>query len=291
MSKYASAPDIASLLTNDAVKTWHARLAELVSHASSMAFPQHLASLLNDVIAYDTTVVVVCRQSDPPILLYDDYPVSARAYSVENYLDHLYSLDPFFIALNNGLSCGVHSLDSLTQRGFQRSTYYQHYYKDLGLTDEIGVFLPVTPEGETLFISLGMRENESMTGASTATFTHAHKHVLEHLLPMISALVMQYWHSLKMMTQREERLSVRHAFETFGNNVLTRREQEVARLLLQGHSTKTIARVLDVQCSTIKVHRKNIHARMNISTQSQLFWRFLHHLEHGVHPEELPVAH
>ena len=68
------------------------------------------------------------------------------------------------------------------------------------------------------------------------------------------------------------------ALRTFGQGVLTRREQEITALILQGHSSQSIADQLNISVGTVKVHRKNIHSRLNTSQQSEIFTLFLNHL-------------
>jgi DNA-binding CsgD family transcriptional regulator len=48
--------------------------------------------------------------------------------------------------------------------------------------------------------------------------------------------------------------------------------------VLQGHSTESIARHLDISPGTVKIHRKNIYRKLGISTQAQLFASFLRSL-------------
>ncbi|WP_315984077.1 LuxR C-terminal-related transcriptional regulator [Aliamphritea spongicola] len=48
---------------------------------------------------------------------------------------------------------------------------------------------------------------------------------------------------------------------------------------MQGHSSKSIADNLNISAGTVKVHRKNIHARLKTSTQSEIFTLFLAHLK------------
>jgi len=56
---------------------------------------------------------------------------------------------------------------------------------------------------------------------------------------------------------------------------LTAREREVMHLMLSGHSAKLIARRLGISDETVKVHRRHIYAKFDVSTQSQLFSIFL----------------
>ncbi|PAV71542.1 hypothetical protein WR25_08951 [Diploscapter pachys] len=55
---------------------------------------------------------------------------------------------------------------------------------------------------------------------------------------------------------------------------ITTRESDVLRLLLSGFSNKEIAGKLSLSAETVKVHRRNIYAKLNIKSQSELFARF-----------------
>ena len=71
---------------------------------------------------------------------------------------------------------------------------------------------------------------------------------------------------------------VEAAFASFGRGLLTAREQEIVRLLLAGHSTKSAAHELGISDGTAKVHRKHLYQRLEVSSQSQLFRLFLDHV-------------
>jgi ATP/maltotriose-dependent transcriptional regulator MalT len=55
---------------------------------------------------------------------------------------------------------------------------------------------------------------------------------------------------------------------------ITTREKDVLKLLLSGFSNKEIAGKLSLSAETIKVHRRNIYAKLNIKSQPELFARF-----------------
>lgn len=55
---------------------------------------------------------------------------------------------------------------------------------------------------------------------------------------------------------------------------ITARENDVLKLLLSGFSNKEIAGKLSLSTETIKVHRRNIYAKLNIKSQAELFSRF-----------------
>ncbi|TKB24347.1 MAG: helix-turn-helix transcriptional regulator, partial [Mesorhizobium sp.] len=56
---------------------------------------------------------------------------------------------------------------------------------------------------------------------------------------------------------------------------LTPREQHVVDLVLQGHSTESIARAMRIVPGTVKVHRRNIYRKLKIKSQAGLFARFV----------------
>jgi len=68
---------------------------------------------------------------------------------------------------------------------------------------------------------------------------------------------------------------VEAAFLSFGASVLSDREAEVARLILRGHSSKVIARMLGNSPETVKVFRKRIHTKLGLASSAELFSLFL----------------
>ena len=47
------------------------------------------------------------------------------------------------------------------------------------------------------------------------------------------------------------------------------------QLILQGHSNKAIAGLLDISVDTVKVYNKRFHQKLEISSQAELFSLFL----------------
>ena len=67
-------------------------------------------------------------------------------------------------------------------------------------------------------------------------------------------------------------------FDNFGAGVLTRRERQISQLLLRGHSSKSVARELDIAPGTVMVHKRNLFAKLGISSQYELFSLFIDEL-------------
>lgn len=69
--------------------------------------------------------------------------------------------------------------------------------------------------------------------------------------------------------------SIQMAFDAFAANQLTPREHDVVRCLLRGESTRNAAAALGIAEATVALHRKRAYAKLGVSSQGQLFARFL----------------
>jgi DNA-binding CsgD family transcriptional regulator len=71
------------------------------------------------------------------------------------------------------------------------------------------------------------------------------------------------------------RRTVQEALRSRGIPALTPRELEVVGLVLEGHSSESISNLLTISAGTVRIHRKNIYAKMRISSQRELFAIFI----------------
>lgn len=71
------------------------------------------------------------------------------------------------------------------------------------------------------------------------------------------------------------RRTVQEALKARDMPALTPRELQVVGLVLEGHSSESIASVLGISAGTVRIHRKNIYAKMRISSQRELFSIFV----------------
>lgn len=274
MSRLQDRPTVISadtLATADS-QAWHQRLAQLILAAGGVGFPTLLERTLHELAGFDTILINTYQGQHRPLLIHDNYPPVRREQGIERYLSQAYLLDPFFKAVHDGLASGVHRLRELAPDRFESSDYYHHYYRALGLTDEVGLFARVDAD-VVMVVSLGFRED-------TPRLTRRSLQALRHVSPVLEVLLGEYWKWQGHCFQERlaEREPVEAAFGSFGQEALTAREREIVRLLLAGHSTKSAARELDISDGTVKVHRKHIYHRLEVSSQSQLFRLFLDHV-------------
>jgi DNA-binding CsgD family transcriptional regulator len=103
---------------------------------------------------------------------------------------------------------------------------------------------------------------------------------LHAVAPVVIAVAERQWRGLaRRFDSVPERPSadaaLRRAFAAFGRHRLTPREGEVVALVLRGHSSEAIAGALRIAPGTVKIHRKNIYAKLGIGSQAELFSMFL----------------
>jgi len=101
-------------------------------------------------------------------------------------------------------------------------------------------------------------------------------------LPLLASLCRQHFgsssYSQENLAGKAEEQRLEYALERFGEPSLTPREHEVAVRILKGHSSKSLAREIDISPETVKIHRRNIYRKLVISSQSELFVKFLNTL-------------
>lgn len=250
---------------------WHRHLAGLVQTSATRELPARLEQTLKTLASFDTILIHAYHGRQRPLLIHDNYPPEHRTQGVDRYLGEAYLLDPFFTAVHDGLNRGAHRLRELAPDRFKSSDYYAHYYRALGLVDEVGLFAQVTEE-VVIVVSLGFRRDMPLKRRALQ--------VLRNISPVIEVLLVDYWkwQGGQLQQHLEAQAPVEAAFSSFGAGVLTAREQEIVRMLLAGHSAKSAARELNISDGTVKVHRKHIYQRLAVSSQSQLFRLFLDHV-------------
>ena len=87
---------------------------------------------------------------------------------------------------------------------------------------------------------------------------------------MISELCRKHWPQPAPLAEQVEPPG-NIVFERLSRMRVSTRESEVIRLMLKGHSTKSIARILGNSPETVKVHRKRIYSKLGIASQGELF--------------------
>ena len=256
-----------ALLLPVADLAFHKRLGRLLQHLDEPLFWTALTDFLRGHVAFNTWVSMLFRPAMPPLVLSDQAANLGRTDLFADYMGGLYRLDPYYAFCDRLPEAGVYQLDEVAPDSFRDTEYFRRYFSLNVVEDEVQFLAPLPSVG-TVSLSLGSERRFDRDDIGTLCL----------FSPWIIALMR---HSATAAGGRigvdrvhpnedplEDRLRRR------GQPQLTEREIEVATLLLAGHSTKGIANKLGISVETAKVHRRNLYAKLRISTQAELFLLF-----------------
>ncbi len=256
--------------------SWYITLGKLLGNIKKSSLTDDLSEALQSVTTFDTQSPSHIR--DRVADMSSSYIPTQSSYKihVENYQSGSYLLDPFYRSAIGGLQSGLYRLSELAPDHFYKSEYYRSYYIRTGPVDEIAFFVPGN-EGWTIVTSL-MR-----TPTRPAFSVHELK-VLRCVEPLIRGITELHWRAderLKGTTSVQNeaealRRAVRDALNQKRMPPLTPRELDVVTLVLEGHSSESIATLLGISAGTVRIHRKNVYTKMRISSQRELFSVFMH---------------
>ncbi len=260
-------------------RQWHEQLASVVSASGSQAFPETMVRALRHLVRFDYSVWFVYNADDRPICVYDTFTPKQRTVFVEDYQQGPYLLDPFYKISMDKATPGLYRLREIAPDRFYHSEYFRSYYRRTKLAEEIA-FLVNLQSGPRLTVSL-------MRAGTGSAFSDRDLAKLKKVEPIVQAASSREWASITDLRDHfvdsVSRSSptgspVLAAFENFGSSKLTAREREIVRMVLRGHSSESIGKQCNITTGTVKIHRKNIYAKLGISTQSELFSLFISEL-------------
>ncbi len=254
---------------------WHEEIAKVIKSIRTPDYPHRLVDALGRLVAFDFSVMFAYRGDDRPLDLFDNFGAKRRAIFVTLYQEGPYMLDPFFRAAKDQVESGLYRLRELAPDRFYQSEYFRSYYIKTGLAEEIG-FVVSLPDDVRAVMSL-------MRSSNRPVFSEKEMARLRKVEPFVRASAESHWHDLSgrfsddVVDPEHEILEryIDYTFRNFGRSLLSPREREVVGLVLRGHSSDSISKILGISSGTVKVHRKNIYAKLGIISQSELFSIFL----------------
>ncbi len=247
---------------------WHQNLAKVIKKGYQEEALTSLLFALEQLVNATSGLATMYVVGQKPVITNQRLLANENKHLLINgYSDGAYLLDPFYRLATDEQQTGVFSLHQIAPNGFNESEYYQVFYSQLSLEDEVCII--VKPEKDVMF-SLSVVRQEGLPHFSAQELS-----ILERVFPVIEAIVVNSY--LSNRTNRSGQLDwqLDEALKLFGSSVLTKRECEVLHLTLQGYSIKYIADKLDNAPETIKYHRKNLYRKLDINSQSELFHLFI----------------
>ena len=212
------------------------------------------------------------HENRPPNILHHSMSTATAKHYLDRYLAGPYLLDPLYqLAISTRSPTACRFRDAIPDR-FRSSEYYRQYYERTHLRDEMD-FLIRTGDA-TLVLVVG-RFHKRYSKADVAR--------LDSIAAVIFATMQNIWKNWNGKSREQGRDRNLHrrltrCLATFGDSQLTRRERQITQLLLRGHSAKSVARELRIAPGTVMVHKRNLFAKLGITSQYELFSLFIREL-------------
>lgn len=249
---------------------WQTMLSNMIDNVGSAQFCHLLSDACQRLTGYESSVILMYTLGRTPEWAFENLsPELSRHY--RRNLSAEYLLDPFYTLYENRAPSGIYRLQDIAPDNFFESEVYKKYYLPNGIIDETGVFIKLS-EDTYLLLDMANREIPKITTGRIRR--------LQAVLPVVESLCLKHYQTIKEKQTDSDQGNfigspLERAFHNFGKDHLSNRECEVIQLILKGHSTKSIARLLEISIDTVKVYNKRFHSKLKVSSQAELFSLFL----------------
>ena len=254
--------------------------SRIVAALHTVDFPTSLNREMMLQADFDLTAILAYPMGQKPILLHDGLQQISPPDVMANYLNATYVLDACYVACTNAVADGLYRLSDLAPDNFFESGYYNspdvHPCISLqsgSLAEEIMFIVQAAPE---FYLCYSLMRSSNFERFDDVTFTK-----LKTLAPLVCSLLRKNWEQLAkrrdVIVPNPTNGGLETAFANFEKIALSPREQHIVSLMLRGHSSQSIGNLLEIAEGTVKNHRKHIYAKLGLSSQSELFARFVRH--------------
>ncbi len=244
-------------------------LARLFRTVGTARFPMALGQFIRRICDVDSIVVASYPANGPPVSLYHDLDDVQAAISVQFYATGPYLLDPLYLACKADTAQGAYRTLDLAPEAFFRSEYYRTFYRNIRISDEIGLLIRESDD-HWIIVSLARQSRQ-------VRFSSRDLGLLQALFPVLAAATLRHWVPTTAQEAPRDPHVLEDRLQEFGKHILSPREAEIVQLILQGHSTPSAAAYLGISEGTVKVHRHNAYSKLGISSQAELFSKATRH--------------
>ncbi|MFI7858674.1 helix-turn-helix transcriptional regulator [Pseudomonas promysalinigenes] len=255
-------------------------LASVIQALGTDRFGTAIDALLCEKVAFDMSCAYLFQFNQSAILVHNGYGLSVSEKTLNAYLRGGYLLDPFYVACVNSHPAGLWRMTDLAPDSFLTSGF--SISKDIHpcvssehgtAIEEVGFIIPIRPQVAIVYSVMKYLRN--------GKFTQEEMQELTVMGPIMTALFdkhCQLSFSSHLKEEQPADVMLEDAFVEILQGQLTGTQRYIAKLLLQGHSNASIAKLLNISDGTVKVHKHNIYQRLGISTNAELFRLFIDYL-------------
>jgi DNA-binding CsgD family transcriptional regulator len=246
-------------------------LAKMTETIGSANWFDAVLDLLGTVCAVDSGGAMVFYRDQRPRRILHRFNPLERSLPEDAFLSGPYALDPNYQLFKQGCDSGVYWLRDIAPDDFYGSEYYRVFYSQIGLSDSIDLLWRINDDSAlNIFIERSIRNSK---------FQAADLIAINTLLPIIFSATAKHHELTSAASLRDSdnqtHRKVQSTIENFASSLLTQRERQVLFYMISGYSSALTAERLNTSEGTIKIHRKNIHRKLDIGSQAELFSLFI----------------
>ncbi|WP_339348791.1 helix-turn-helix transcriptional regulator [uncultured Alteromonas sp.] len=250
------------------------RFVDIVNAIGEPEFCQCLLAYLQNFIEFDSASAIHYRKDHVPELLYADLTPSEQNIFHARFLHGAYVASPAYQAYMHHAESGVYPWHTLMPEGFKDSQMYETYYRPSCIEDLLYLFVDC---GQLGYVQLSVGRS-----APNPLFESADIEVFKAVSDILIGLLKKHLEMSEFKhIQQAQPLSslvldrVNMLLDNFEPDLLTKREQQIAKLVIMGHSSQSAADILCISPGTERVHRAKLYAKMSLRSNSELFSYFL----------------
>lgn len=253
------------------------RLRKAMSSVRSDSFFTDFRRLLRGRLRFHTFLMMRFDKGGPPTLLGSwKLRGALPPHVLGDYFDGAYRLDPFYQFRDVPPEGGVYRMADIAPDRFYASEYFQQYFQQTGLRDEVGFLAPL-PSGGIAHLSFSRLDHGG-------NYRRREVQCLQHFSPILLELLACHCTDFQppdttvgLLTPPPalDELILKEMNQSLPAR-LTRREAQIAALVLQGHSNASAAMMMAISRETVKVHRRNLYAKLDISSPGEMFAMLRH---------------
>ncbi|CUH82406.1 transcriptional regulator NarL [Tritonibacter multivorans] len=257
--------------------------ADAVGHPG---FPKQMEQLFDGVLPHDMRWSIVYSATMAPKVLGHSMPQGSLGVVDHDLIRRTYDagyfrFDPFYRFWRDERQGGVFRLSDISNMDQGDAAYLSGFVPMTKFEDDVALICPIDTDTAV-----------ALTLERCRVFSTQEMAVLKAGYAPLAALVRSHWRMTGPQAKSPAPqaglppLTYPEATAGFLPGALTPKEREIVHLSFAGFDNRAIAQRLGVTIGTVKNHKKRLYAKVDVTSERELFSLFLGYLM-GVEPSEL----